>query len=293
MLAAELFGDEPGEHALARRGIHPDLIELLPPAGKERVGIESVKEAIRSAQFAPTQSPHKVCLIPFAEQLTPEAANALLKTLEEPPRDMAFVLLASHPAELLPTIVSRSRIVRLPPRDKTRIIERLLSAGYSKSDAEWLARIADRDGEIDRLASEPVDVGSAREEALERVSGADAKGLIEAAISVEPILRHAALTAIIERIAKRDPELLTAGIRYLASKNRETVFLFLQELLSAAFSLIKERIEEDDPEKEGISVSYLRRLSVGLDTAHRAIGAYTPTGGAILSAFLGGGADGR
>jgi len=266
------------------------LIELIPGSGKERVGIDAVKEAIRSAQFAPVQSPRKVCLIPFAEKLTMEAANALLKTLEEPPREMAFLLLASHPAELLPTIVSRSRIVRLPPQDKSAIVDRLRSAGYSDTDAEWLARVADRDGEIEGLTTEPIDLASAREEAREQVKKADAKGLIDAALSDRPILRNAALAAMIERIASRDPELLTAGVRYLASKKREIVFLLLQELLSAAFHLIREGIEE--PSDGEIPVSLLRRLSVGLDTAHRALTSYTPAEGALLSAFLGGGADG-
>ena len=290
ILAGELLSEDPGGRALARRGIHPDLIELTPKSGKERVGIDAVKEAIRSAQFAPVQSPRKVCLIPFAEKLTVEAANALLKTLEEPPREMAFLLLASHPAELLPTIVSRSRTVRLPPQEGTAIVDRLRSAGYSDGDAEWLARIADRDGEIEGLITEPIDPASAREEAREQVKKADAKGLIDAALSERPILRSLALEAMIERIAGRDPDLLTVGLRYLASKKRETVFLFLHELLSAAFHLIRKGIEE--PSEGEIPVSRLRQLSIGLDTAHRAITSYTPAEGALLSAFLGGGSDG-
>jgi len=288
ILAAELLGDDPGDRALARRGIHPDLIELLPPAGKERVGIEPVRGAIRSAQFAPVQASRKVCLIPFAERLTPEAANALLKTLEEPPRDMAFVLLASHPAELLPTIVSRSRLIRLPPRDRKKEIERLRSAGYT--EAEWLAGIADRDGEIDRLIDDRIDIEAARDEAEREMEKADAKGLIDAALSDRPILRHTALKSIIARSVKRDPELLSAGVRHLAGRKREAVFLFLQELLSVAFTMIRERID-GEADQDGISLSYLRELAVRLDTAHRAMTAYTPIEGALLFALLGGETD--
>ena len=286
--AGELLSEDPGERALARRGVHPDLIELTPEEGKERVGIDAVKEAIRSAQFTPVQSPRKVCLIPFAEKLTVEAANALLKTLEEPPREMAFVLLASHPAELLPTIVSRSMIVRLPPRDRSAIVNELRSAGYSAADSEWLALIADRDGEIEGLITEPIDVGSAREGAKDQVKKADIKGLIDAAVSDRPVLRHVALEETIERILARDPELMTAGIRHLAGKSREILFLFLQELLSVAF----ERIKMGIAGSEDSTVRRLRRLAVGLDTAHRALTSYTPAEGALLSAFLGGVSDG-
>ena len=75
----------PQEENLVLRGAHLDLIELSAPEGKERIGIAQVREVIHQAQFAPMQAAQKVCLLPRAEQLTMEAANALLKVLEEPP----------------------------------------------------------------------------------------------------------------------------------------------------------------------------------------------------------------
>ena len=119
-LAAPLLSSSSQEVERAKLRGHPDLLELVAPDGKERIGIAQVRDLIRSAQFSPVQGDRKVCLIPRAEALTPEASNALLKIVEEPPRGLAFVLLADHPSDLLPTIVSRSRVVRYTGHRRTR-----------------------------------------------------------------------------------------------------------------------------------------------------------------------------
>jgi hypothetical protein len=299
-LAAPLVGESERDHALARRGAHPDVIELTPPEGKERVGIDQVRGAIRASQFAPVQGDRKVCLIPIAEGLTPEAANALLKTLEEPPREMAFVLLAEHTADLLPTIVSRSRIVRLPPVAQDDLVASLRERGYDENDARWLVSIADRDREIDRFLGAAVDVRALRESARTQAAALEATELVAAAVSGESILRHEALSVLLERAAHREMDLLTGGVRALAAQARETLFAFLQDLIAVCFDHVY-AVEAYPPDPTGngvpreIGIGGLRSACIAIDHAHRALSVYGPTEAILLSLFLsiGGCSDGR
>lgn len=86
---------------------HLDLLELR-PTGKSRViQIDSAREAVRFANLS-SHSGRKAILIHEADRLKEEAANAFLKTLEEPAPGVLLVLLSLHPHRLLPTLLSRS-----------------------------------------------------------------------------------------------------------------------------------------------------------------------------------------
>jgi len=278
-LAAPLVGGTERDHTLARRGAHPDLIELAPPQGKERVGIDQIRDAIRSAQFSPVQGDRKVCVLPVAEALTPEAANALLKTLEEPPREMAFVLLAEQATDLLPTIVSRSRVVRLLPTDRADLRAQLRENGYPDAHAEFLIAVADRPGEIDRFFQDRIDVPTLRRDAEERVLQADPVELVSIAVTGESVLRDAALRRLLALASQRDPDLLTDGTRALAGQPRETAFTFLQDLLGVCVR----RVRSHDPSGD---VSGLLDACVAIDGAHRALSTHAPTEAVFLSLLL-------
>lgn len=84
---------------------HPDL-HFLQPSGSS-IKIEQIRSVLRRASFRSYQGGRQVFLIKQAEFMTVEAANCLLKTLEEPARDTVFILLASRPQALLPTVLSR------------------------------------------------------------------------------------------------------------------------------------------------------------------------------------------
>ena len=120
------------------KGIHPD-VETLAPQGKS-IKIEQVRALEGKLRFVPLEAPRRLILIPEAEALTREAANALLKSLEEPPSYTLFVLLAGSPDALLPTIVSRCQIIRFRPLT-TEEISRLLVERFGKlpEEAEGLA----------------------------------------------------------------------------------------------------------------------------------------------------------
>jgi len=286
-LALSRIGGRPADASLALRGGHPDVLELTPPEKKERIGIDQVREVIRLAQFSPVQAKRKVCLIPRAEALTPEAANALLKILEEPPRNVAFVLLAEHPSDLLPTVVSRCRTIRVPPATLDDAIRRLREAGYGDADASSLVRIPFRDGDLDRWTETRIDVPAARETARRELRGGSIVDLVGAALGDDPIRRYEALDDLIARIDAGDPGLLTVGVRTLAAQDRQDLERFLQELLAVCF----ERVRSSLNAGRGDVTSSLA-LCAAIDRGHRSIATYGPPEAVLLSMMLPPGDDG-
>ena len=96
---------------LLAEGNHPDLLVITPDTGK-RITIEAVRHANEFLAFTPQVSACRWLRIAPAEAMTAAAANALLKTLEEPAARAHILLLSEHPSQLIPTI--RSRLQRLP-----------------------------------------------------------------------------------------------------------------------------------------------------------------------------------
>jgi len=96
-----------------RSNMNPDLI-LIAPEGTV-IKIDQVRNIIPELKFKPSYSAKRVIVVEEAEKMTEEAANALLKSLEEPPPHNIFILLATDAHRLLPTIVSRCCQIRLEP----------------------------------------------------------------------------------------------------------------------------------------------------------------------------------
>lgn len=103
-------------HTIAS-GAHPDVIRLEPPPDRATriIPVKDVREVIRKSGYHRYGGRRRVVIIDPAEAMQPAAANALLKTLEEPPEGTGFILIASHASALLPTIVSRCQRVRFGP----------------------------------------------------------------------------------------------------------------------------------------------------------------------------------
>ncbi len=94
-------------------------------------------------QLSPNEGNYKICIIEHADTMTIQAANAFLKTLEEPPEDTIIILTTSKPNSLLPTIISRCQQLQFYPIPKSKIEEELL--GYETLEifeAKMLARIS-------------------------------------------------------------------------------------------------------------------------------------------------------
>lgn len=85
-------------------GIHPDVIEIDAASNN---GVDEVRNLIEKVKYAPTQGKYKVYIIDEVHMMSPGAFNALLKTLEEPPAHVVFILATTEPHKILPTIISR------------------------------------------------------------------------------------------------------------------------------------------------------------------------------------------
>jgi DNA polymerase III subunit delta' len=91
---------------------HPDVLIIPPDPPQLLIKLGQVRSLIHSAHYLPAEGPRKVFVI-TASSFMKEAANSLLKVLEEPPATVHIILLAENPGELLPTIRSRCALVRL------------------------------------------------------------------------------------------------------------------------------------------------------------------------------------
>lgn len=152
-LACALFCGDHGCGSCAqcvrvRRGAHPD-VHLIEPEGAQGYLKEQVTDLIRDISLTPVEGPRKVYLIDSADQFNEQSANALLKTLEEPPADVVIVLLAHSFEAVLPTIASRCQLVRfrrLPPGDAVAAI--VSQTGAERAEA--LAALAAAGGVVAR-----------------------------------------------------------------------------------------------------------------------------------------------
>jgi hypothetical protein len=99
-----------------RRGVHPDVAALLPQGPSHQIKIDQVREVVEAAAGRPFEGLKRVWIFDGAEagRFGAEAANAFLKTLEEPPDHVRFLLLAANPAAVLPTVRSRCQQISLP-----------------------------------------------------------------------------------------------------------------------------------------------------------------------------------
>jgi hypothetical protein len=113
MVAADRGGPKAPEVVQIARGVHPDVLYVTAPSEKE-IGVEAAREVVDRAQLYPTASPYRFFIVDGADRMTAAAANALLKTLEEPPARSRFFLLAERYDRVLNTI--RSRCGRVPFR---------------------------------------------------------------------------------------------------------------------------------------------------------------------------------
>lgn len=130
-------------HRLAA-GTHEDFLVLAPPsrARSSQIKVEEVREAIRATGFAPFGGGKRLILIQQAEHLNPASANALLKTLEEPPPNNLLVLTVGDAKELLPTLVSRCRKVSFLPLSAEEIAAELIRRGGDEAQAKLKAGLA-------------------------------------------------------------------------------------------------------------------------------------------------------
>ncbi|MEX2279281.1 MAG: DNA polymerase III subunit [Acidimicrobiia bacterium] len=170
-------------------GNHPDIV-VIEPEGRQSLGVEQARQTIAQAVMTPVESERKVFLFPEADAMTEQAANALLKTLEEPTATTVFVLVVESEDDLPSTVASRCRTVHFGrvPEDVLRdaltarsgvdaltaadlarvaagrpglalgLLERPEIGEYRRAWLELPVRVSDRTGEAFLLAGEILDL---------------------------------------------------------------------------------------------------------------------------------------
>lgn len=116
-LLCEKGGPEPCNECHACRqaesGNHPDIIKVTHEKPNS-ISVDDIREQVNNTMMIkPYQGPYKIYIIPQADLMTPQAQNALLKTIEEPPQYAVIMLLTGNADTLLPTISSRCVMLKL------------------------------------------------------------------------------------------------------------------------------------------------------------------------------------
>lgn len=95
-------------------GEHPD-VSWIRKEGKTQIKVDQARDLRLDAYVRPTEAENRVFIVENAQEMNANAANALLKVLEEPPAHARFILLCEHSEQLLPTVISRCRVFHLEP----------------------------------------------------------------------------------------------------------------------------------------------------------------------------------
>ena len=162
-------GDESARRLVDAR-THPDLIVLSTEG--VIIKMDSVKEAVKRSQYSPSVGRYRVIVVEDADRMVERTSNVLLKALEEPPERTVWILCAPSEADLLPTIRSRVRSVRLRVPSIDDVAALLVARdGVDQATAERAAREAQSHiGMARRLATNP-EARARREETLRAALG--------------------------------------------------------------------------------------------------------------------------
>ncbi|MCT1477656.1 DNA polymerase III subunit delta' [Microbacterium sp. p3-SID336] len=171
--AAALIAEGPDDEATMRQvlaGTHPDVTALR--TDKVIITIAEARALVERSYFAPSAGRYRVIVVEDADRMVERTSNVLLKALEEPPEQTVWILCAPSEADLLPTIRSRVRSLRLREPDVADV-SRLISlrTGVDEAVAEQAARHAQRHiGMAQRLATDDA-ARRRRDETLRAVIG--------------------------------------------------------------------------------------------------------------------------
>ncbi len=181
-------------------GSHQDLHRLAPegPGRQVRIGDHqdpepgTVRHLLRELARLPVEGAHRVAIVEGAHRLNEDAQNALLKTLEEPPPGAILILCADEPERLLPTVRSRTAVLRLGPVGPRAMEGLLAERGVEPPRGARLARLADgRPGLAIALAAVPEAV-AAREELARSLLDLAALGTADRLLAGRDLLIRAA-----------------------------------------------------------------------------------------------------
>jgi len=177
------------------RGNHPDVRFVSPEPderGRQRteISIDQVRFLIHDVSLKRVVGRYKVYVIDPADRMNQYSANALLKVVEEPPGESVLVLVSSHPAALLPTLLSRCQKVAFQLAGRASIQEHLVSLGTDPAAAASLAALSGgRVGWAIRASQRP-EVLAARQRLLDLCAGLETQPIGASLRIAEQIKLH-------------------------------------------------------------------------------------------------------
>jgi DNA polymerase-3 subunit delta' len=248
--AAALVADRPDDEAAMRQvlaGTHPDVMALR--TEKVIITIAEARGLVERSYFAPSAGRYRVIVIEDADRMVERTSNVLLKALEEPPEQTVWILCAPSEADLLPTIRSRVRSLRLREPDVADVARLItMRTGVDEGVAEQAARHAQRHiGMAQRLATDDA-ARRRRDETLRSVLGVRGVG---DAVDVAGRIIQAATEDAKALTAERDAQERASLLRTIGIAEGQAVPPALRTQLSAL---------EDDQKKRAT-----RSLRDGID----------------------------
>ena len=248
--AAALIADRPDDENVMRQvlaGTHPDVTALR--TDKVIITIAEARGLVERSYFAPSAGRYRVIVVEDADRMVERTSNVLLKALEEPPDQTVWILCAPSEADLLPTIRSRVRSLRLREPDVADVAQLIsLRTGVDEVVAEQAARHAQRHiGMAQRLATDDA-ARRRRDETLRSVLGVRGVG---DAVEVAGRIIQAATEDAKALTAERDAQERASLLRTIGIAEGQAVPPALRTQLSAL---------EDDQKKRAT-----RSLRDGID----------------------------
>lgn len=219
--------------------VHPDFLAV--ESEGRWLGIGEIRALTVWARYVPLSGPYRVALLGPAERLTPEAANALLKLLEDVPAHLAVLLYAEALDRVVPTVRSRCAL-QLSPSPRAAWEEALRRAGYTRAEIDFLLDLcAEREEELEKFLD-------ARRDVLSEFAGAqrEAEELSLSALvlqfsgeAADPLRRRAFAHAIMQRL-RREPTARVLEAAEILSRTGA-----LRDSLWELLRLLRQKLEEE------------------------------------------------
>ena len=239
-------------------GCNPeDIIEI--DAASNR-GIDEIRELREAVRTSPFSSPYKIYIIDEAHMLTKEAANALLKTLEEPPSHVVFILATTDPDKLPQTIISRCQKIVFKQPDIKTLSERLIF-------------VADREGY--KLSNDSAELIARHSKESYR----DGLGILEQVLSIgDKTIKH---PDVIEMLGTPGKELLVSLIETVCTKNIKELTGIINKLESGNSRAIRTYDEFIELVRQALLIRIGLHAQAGVEDKQEGVPrvAYSQSGG--------------
>ncbi len=230
----------------AKRRTHPD-IHYYQPGGANGYLVEQIRDIVADVALAPIQAHRKVYIIDRVDMLNRAAANAFLKTLEEPPDDVVLILLGRTRESVLPTIVSRCQIVpfrHIPPTEAAGIISQNTGASPEQARQAMEACSGSISKAIAFLRAPGNERTFFRGELIKMLSGIDAMDDWQILVAARKIVEDskAPLDTLRaqqeEELAKNQDFLAKSAIRQIEENNKRRLSAGASEYMKQSLSVI-------------------------------------------------------